>query len=136
MADAPSEVWKYGWAKRGREIHDSLGNGSLGPNFPTIDMIADGEATSFKSIDLNAATYQNAARLTYRLNKCVEDLADFDGTTWGTDVVKSSDIGSRTLNLVIPKGSMTAIQRDAIEAARVGALSSNTRPVKLVITPF
>lgn len=83
-----------------------------------------------------AATYQNAARLTYRLDKYVDDLAEFDGATWGTDVVKSSDIGSRTLNLVIPKGSMTAVQRDAIEAARIRALSSNVNPVKLVITQF
>ena len=135
-ADAPSEVWKYGWARRGREIHDQLSDGSLLSNFPTIDMIGAGVATSIKSIDLNAATYQNAARLTYRLNKYIDDLAEFNGATWATDVVKSSDITNRTLNLVIPKGSMTTVQREAIEAARRNALSRNRNPVEIIITPF
>jgi hypothetical protein len=134
--DAPSEVWKYGWARRGREIHDQLGDGSLLPNFPTIDMIGAGVATSIKSIALNAATYQDAARLTYRLNKYVDDLAEFNGATWATDVVKGSDVTNRTLNLVIPKGSMTTVQREAIEAARRNALSRNRNPVDIIVTPF
>jgi hypothetical protein len=96
---AASDVWKYGWAKRGSEIHEQLSDGSLGPKFPTIDMIPNGVATSIKSVDLNAATYQDAARLTYRLNKYINDLAEFDGATWGTDVVKSSDITCRTLKI-------------------------------------
>jgi hypothetical protein len=135
-ANAPSEVWKYGWARRGRKIHDLLSDGTLGQNFPTIDMIPGGVATSIKTIDLNAATYQDAARLTYRLNKYIDDLAEFDGATWATDVVKSSDISSRTLNLVIPKGSMTASQRDVVEVARTRALSTNFNPINLIITPF
>ena len=40
-ADTPSEVWKYGWAKRGREIHDRFCDGSLHQNFPVIDMFSD-----------------------------------------------------------------------------------------------
>jgi hypothetical protein len=135
-ADAPSEVWTYGWARRGREIHDQLSDGSLLPNFPTIDMIGAGVATSIKSIDLNAATYQDAARLTYRLNKYIDDLAEFNGATWATDVVKSSDITNRTLNLVIPKGSMTTVQLEAIEAAQRNALSRNRNPVEIIVTPF
>jgi len=38
-ADTPSEVWKYGWARRGREIHDQLSDGSLPPLFRTIDTL-------------------------------------------------------------------------------------------------
>jgi hypothetical protein len=59
-------------------------------------MIPDGVATSIKSIDLNAVTYQDASRLIYRIDKYIDDLAEFDGATWATDVVKSSDIKSRT----------------------------------------
>ena len=39
---------------------------TLHPSFPTIDKIPEDIATSIKSIDLNAATYQDDARLTYR----------------------------------------------------------------------
>jgi hypothetical protein len=57
-AEALSDVWKYGWAKRGNEIHERFSDGSLPPLFRTIDNFTGGVATSFKSIDLNAATYQ------------------------------------------------------------------------------
>src|SRR5579871_4508139 len=135
-ANAPSEVWKQGWAKRGTEIHERFSDGSLGPHFPTIDMIPEGVATSIKSIDLNAATYQDAARLTNRINKYVDDLSEFDGATWGTDVVKSSDIKSRTLHLIVPSGSITEAQQKAIAAAQERARSMNSNPVNIVVTEF
>jgi filamentous hemagglutinin len=99
-------------------------------------MIPEGVATSIKSIDLNAATYHDAARLTYRINKYVGDLADFDGASWGTDVVKSSDIKSRTLNLIVPRGGISEVQEKAIAAAQERARSMNSNPVKIIITEF
>jgi hypothetical protein len=134
--DATSEVWKYGWAKRGREIHDLLANGSLGPNFPTIDMISRaGIATSIKSIDLNAAVYQNDASLAYRLNNYFDKVSEFDGAKWAADVVSSDQVTGRVLNLVVPKGSMSESQRIVIERARVRA-ENLSHSVDLVITPF
>jgi hypothetical protein len=44
-----------------------------------------------------------------------------------------SDISARTLHLIIPKGSMTALQRAAIEAAQAQAKS---RGIDLIITEF
>ncbi len=67
-ADAPSDAWKLGWAARGQYFDTLLRDGSLPPGFQTIDNFTNGIATSIKSIDLNAATYQDAARLTARLN--------------------------------------------------------------------
>jgi hypothetical protein len=104
--------------------------------FRTIDNFTDGVATSIKSIDLNAATYQDAARLTYRLNHYVDDLGDYEGGEMLETNVKLLNITDRVLNLVVPTGSMTATQRAAIEAARVRAVITNRYPVKIIITPL
>jgi hypothetical protein len=66
-ADLPSAAWKLGWAARGNYFSEQLG-ADLPATFRTIDSFSNGIATSIKSIDLNAATYRDAARLTYRLN--------------------------------------------------------------------
>jgi hypothetical protein len=133
-AISPTNPWKLGWAARGRYFEDQLGR-TLHPSFPTIDKIPDGIATSIKSIDLNAATYQDDARLTYRLNKYVDDVVEFNGANLANDEVKLSDIAGRALHLAIPKGSMTEAQRRAIEAARRRAKLGD-KPVDIIITEF
>jgi hypothetical protein len=130
----PRLSWKLGWAARGRYFEDQLGS-TLHPNFPTIDKIPDGVATSIKSMGLNAATYQDEARLTYRLNKYVGDVVEFNGASLANDEVKLSDIEGRALHLAIPKGSMTEAQRRAIEAARRRAKLGD-RPLDIIITEF
>jgi hypothetical protein len=131
-ANAPSEVWTYGWAKRGRKIHELLGDDSLPWNFPTIDMISPaGVVTSLKSIDLNAATYQNDTTLMYRVSDYVGRISDFDGAELSDDEVRPDQISSRVLQLVIPKGSMT--NSAVINAVRTWAESLD-RPVRLIIT--
>ena len=129
-----ADAWKLGWAARGRYFEEQLGR-TLHPSFPTIDKIPDGIATSIKSIDLNAATYQEDARLTYRLNKYVDDVVEFNGANLANDEVKSSDISGRALALAIPKGSMTVVQQRAIEAARWRAKLGD-RPVDIIIKEF
>jgi hypothetical protein len=130
--EAPSEVWKLGWAARGAYFNEQLG-ANLPATFKVIDGFADGAATSIKSIDLNAATYQDAARLMYRLNQYIDQLALYEGGRLGTIVIDSADISSRTLSLAIPKGSISAAQSATLEAAtmRAGAFS-----IDLIVTPF
>lgn len=82
---------------------------------------------------MNAATYQDVARLTYRLNDYIDKMALYDGGQLGAVVIKSADISGRALSLAIPKGSMTAAQQAAIEAARVRAQAFG---VYLTITSF
>ena len=133
---APSEVWTYGWARRGREIHDRLGDGSLHQNFPVIDMISQtGVVTSIKSIDLRAAVYQNETTLTYRLNSYVDKLSEFDGAKFAGQTVRPDEITGRTLNVVVPAGSMTETLQIAIEAARVRARNLG-RNVEIIVTPY
>ena len=135
-AEQASEAWTYGWARRGQYFDQLLRDGSLPALFRTIDNFTDGIATSIKSIDLNAATYQDAARLTYRLNQYVDNLGDYAGGRLLATIVRLPDISDRALNLVVPKGAMTEVQRAAIEAARARALVANRYPVKIIITPL
>ena len=118
--ETASAAWELGWAARGLYFSEQLG-ADLPATFKTIDSFSNGVATSIKSIDLNAATYQDVARLTYRLNDYIDKMALYDGGQLGAVVIKSTDISGRALSLAIPKGSMTVAQQTAIEAARVRA---------------
>lgn len=109
---------------------------TLHPNFPTIDKFSDGVATSIKSIDLNAATYQDATRLAYRVRQYINDVSEFDGATWANYEVNSSEIKRRAVSLAIPKGSMTTAQREELDSLRLWARMKNDKPVDLMITEF
>ncbi|HTV29237.1 MAG TPA: hypothetical protein VMF32_15755 [Xanthobacteraceae bacterium] len=131
-ADLPSAAWKLGWAARGNYFSEQLG-ADLPATFRTIDSFSNGIATSIKSIDLNAATYRDAARLTYRLNAYIDSIATYDGSVLGAIQILPANISGRALSLAIPKGSMTAVQRAAIDAARIRAQAFG---VNLIITEF
>jgi hypothetical protein len=90
-------------------------------------------ATSIKSIDLRAATYQSAVRLTYRLNEYIDKLVLFDGGKLGVFEVDSAKVTSRVLSIAVPKGSMIAAQKSAIGAAKARAQAFG---VKLIVTEF
>jgi hypothetical protein len=131
-----AEAWKTGWARRGRYFEDELGaDKSIPPNTQGIDSIPNGVATSIKSIDLNAATYQDSGRLSARLNKYVDGLAEYEGGAWGERRILPEEINGRILSLAIPKGSMTEEQRIVIEAVRDRA-TRKKNPVDLIITEF
>jgi hypothetical protein len=131
-AEAASAAWELGWAARGIYISEQRG-ANLAPNFPVIDKWLNGVATSIKSIDLTAATYQDATRLTYRLDVYVNKLIFFDGASFGDYQIEASNINGRVLDLVVPKGNMTAAQRAAISAAKARAKAFG---VEVIVTPF
>jgi hypothetical protein len=131
-AEAASAAWELGWAARGLYISEQRG-ANLPASFPVIDKWLDGVATSIKSIDLTATTYQDATRLTYRLNDYINKLVFFEGADFGIWEIESSAINGRVLDLVVPKGSMTAAQRTAIEAAKLRARAFG---VNLTVTDF
>jgi hypothetical protein len=62
-------------------------------------------------------------------------VVEFNGANLANDEVKSSDIDGRALDLAIPKGSVTVVQRRAIEAVRRRAKLGD-RPVDIIITEF
>ena len=79
------------------------------------------------------ACYQDAARLTHRLNDYINKLAEYNGSRLGKITVRPEDITSRSLSIAVPEGSMTSIQKTAIEAA---GRRANDLGITLIVTPF
>ena len=93
---------------------------------------ADGLATSIKSMDFRAATYQRTTPFAYRLRIYVGEVSEFVGGKLGKDVVDPSDIKGRALEVVIPTGTMTPKQREIVEAVRIWAKPLRN-PVEIII---
>ncbi|MEU8261967.1 pre-peptidase C-terminal domain-containing protein [Micromonospora sp. NPDC048999] len=113
-----SSVWKLNQFERGLEIEKRLG-GNLRPGFPTIDRFtpSTGAATSIKSVDLTAKTYQNASQLTSRLKGYVDKVAGFakeSPVTWGGDTYTKGMVRARELEVAIPHGTATAAQQNVL----------------------
>jgi RHS repeat-associated protein len=105
-----TSVWALGWATRGQAIEQSLG-ANLPSSFPVIDRFAGGTATSIKSIDLNATTYQNMSSLASRLNGYVDAIANFNGASLAGTEIRSSEITAPQLQLAIPSTGPSAHNR-------------------------
>jgi hypothetical protein len=132
--EAASAAWDLPAFVRGKYFDAMFRDGSLHPLSRTIDNFDEaGVATSIKSIDLNAPTYQDFGRLTSKFNKYIDSLDAYRGTDWGGDEIYDSAIKGRALSLIIPKGSMTAVQKAAIEAARARA---NSLGIDVIVTEF
>ncbi|HEV2674363.1 MAG TPA: hypothetical protein VGV37_07460 [Aliidongia sp.] len=118
--------------ERGLLLHGARSS-RLASNFPVIDNELDGLVTSTKTIDLRVSGYQSESGLRSLLNQYIRKLANFNGKTWGGVTITAQQIKSRELDLIIPRGVITKIQRDVILAAKERALS---RGVRLRVTQF
>jgi hypothetical protein len=132
----PSPVWKLGWGLRGQKINELFGDPTFPYNYPVIDKIPNGVATSVKSIDLNAATYQNEQSLAFRLNKLVDDVREFTGDTWGGLTISDIDIKGRAVHVIVPRGSITEANRAIFDRAQVRAWGDNEKPVDIFVTEY
>jgi hypothetical protein len=132
VPEGASVVWELGWAARGMTISEKFG-ANLPGNFPVIDSWLNNIATSIKSIDLRTTTYQSAPRLTYRANAYIDKLATFDGAKMDVWDIKSTAIKARVLSIIVPKGSMTEMQKAVFAAAKARAQAFD---IDLIITPF
>lgn len=130
---AKSRVWSLGPGPRGLAIESQLG-GNLPAGFRVIDRFENGVATSIKSIDLNAATYQNAQALGSRLNGYVDSLEGWTGQTtpYARVVIKPSAVTVKTLQIAVPPGSMSAAQQAVFNAAGQRAQAAG---INFIITP-
>ena len=93
---------------------------NLPGNFPTIDRFVGGVATSIKSLDLNAATYQNAATLTRQVTGYIDSVAGFRGAQWAGAEVNASQITGRALDLAIPGAGSPAQQQALARLVKYG----------------
>jgi len=123
---ATQSVWKLDPLKRGQEIEKMLGRSpQLTQNFPVIDRFENGVATSIKSIDLGAKSYQNIGQLTSTVKGYVGELANWQGVRqWGDVSIDNNMITARELLLAIPQGAtqaqLTALQQLQQWASTVG----------------
>jgi hypothetical protein len=120
---AVNSVWALDKFTRGIEIERKiLGRTprtpdlSRVPNFPVIDDFSDNVATSIKSIDLTAKSYQNASAMNGVLARYAKALSNFPGALRGGIRVEGSEISERKLLIVIEPGAATQMQADAIIA--------------------
>ncbi|MFC1064290.1 hypothetical protein ACFGWT_02770, partial [Pasteurella multocida] len=77
-------------------------------------LLPDGTAISAKTMDtVGSKTYQNPKRITYQLNKYVDDMMNFTGDGKGTFKLTNAKIKSKEMYLAIPH-STTKSQWEAI----------------------
>jgi hypothetical protein len=104
-------AWNMPWWQRGQIIEDWLGR-NLPRNFPVIDRFVSGVATSIKSLNLTAPTYQNIGALTSRVQGYINTIANFQGTRQ----IPPTMITGRELILAVPSGAGTPAQWAALQA--------------------
>ncbi|MFA6545411.1 MAG: RHS repeat-associated core domain-containing protein [Limisphaerales bacterium] len=137
---ASDSVWNMGIFARGWEIERRILGGTrrLVPNFPVIDDLVNGVATSIKSIDLTAATYKSAAKLTRMLEGYASKLSRFNGDSaryaGELSVVTANQIEQRVLLVAVEDGAATIEQMQVINefVAKAKLLWPN---IKVLIAP-
>jgi len=115
-----ASVWALPPVERGLQIEIALGK-NLPDNFPVIDRIANGIVTSIKTVDLNAATYQDANSLATLLSRYIDKVASFSGGRVGNVSIQPGDFTGRALDLAVPSGASTMQQWILDQAVAYGA---------------
>jgi hypothetical protein len=116
---ATGSIWALPPLERGVAAENIIGRSPrLVQNFPTIDRFVNGVATSIKSIDLNAASYQNIGNLTRTVNGYIETMSRYQGqlTPWGGVTINPNQITGLAVDLAIPASGVTQAQLAALQA--------------------
>ena len=117
LVNESESVWKLNKFLRGRKVEQFLGE-NLGWNFPVIDKLSNGVATSIKSIDLTAESYQKGNAVFDVLNKYINKIDGFGTTTWaGRTVTEGVDYTSKAIELGIQANKATLNQWEQISKA-------------------
>jgi hypothetical protein len=96
-----------------------------------VDKWENGVATSIKSVDLSAVTYQNPSALASKLKGYVDSVAGFNGRNWDGVFIRSRDITGRALEVAIQPGVGSTAQRAVFDQIQQYA---TTKGVKLIIS--
>lgn len=108
-ATKKSRIWALPIFKRGRHIERLLG-ANLAKNFPVIDRWKNGIATSIKSLNIGAKSYQNVGILKSKVRGYVDKVAKFNGQRWIGREIHAADIKGRALVVAIPHTGNAAQQ--------------------------
>jgi hypothetical protein len=131
---AEQSIWKLGWAARGRAAEDKFRSGWWPPGFRVVDDFPNRIAISYKSIDLNAPTYQNPEAISRILNRYTDILAAWKGQprAYVGVSIRRGQIRGKTLHVIVPEDSMNAVRQRVFDAA---ATRANLLDIKLIVTP-
>jgi len=111
-----ASVWGMEASARGFAIEDMLG-GNLPKNFPVLDKFADGVATSIKSIDVTAISYNKGNALLSTLKGYVNKLSNFTYGSTGGMTITIDDITTKVLEVAIQPGKASLNQWEQIAKA-------------------
>jgi RHS repeat-associated protein len=123
----PWSVWKLAVSARGFAVEKAILNRAasfLGRTIPGFQVIDDyiirggrGIATSIKSLDLTAPSYQSATALVSRLNGYAQKLQNFTGATKaGFALGRGTEnaIDDKVLLVAFEEGAATSVQANAL----------------------
>jgi RHS repeat-associated protein len=128
---ARSTVWSLASTVRGGVVEEMLG-ANLPRTFPVIDVFENGIATSIKSVDLSAASYQAPDVLASKLTSYVDKLASFSGGKLGGAVVDGANITGKVLKLAVPEGA-SAAQQAVISRVTAAAAQKGVQVVVVTV---
>jgi hypothetical protein len=131
---ATASVWSMNPFVRGNIIEKSLGG--WGDNTRVIDAFSKGVATSIKSLDLNAKTYQSASALRSTLKGYIDDVAGFlrsGKLLENGHRISAEEIAERRLLTAVPDAG-NAMQQGVLKEMAEYAASKNVT-FDLVIFP-
>jgi filamentous hemagglutinin len=112
--------------ERGRLIEKYFG--AKGDNSPVVDLVENGVATSIKSLDLRATTYQSSSKLESKLKGYINKVAKYDGGKFGDGrVTVGTDFTERSLLLALPEGSATQAQQQVLSKMFSYAMNNGVR---------
>ena len=100
------DIWGLDNFKRGDGFRSIFGS-NLPKTYPVIDNYENGNATSFKSIDLTAPYYKSKSKIKKSIKKDIDELSAFNGGEKTIDgkKYKVDNIKGKTLKVIIPKNS-------------------------------
>jgi len=85
-----------------------------------IDKFEHGTATSIKTLDVGAKSYQDPRALTSKVRAYIDKVASFNGRRWGSHHIRANQIKSRALELVVPHTGTAAQQEALLELLKYG----------------
>ncbi len=115
------DIWSLDNLSRGKRVRELFG-GNLPFSFPGLSAYKNGKATLIRSMDITAASYQNADNVEHVLSGYIDDIADYYGQPmpWGSDriVIMPESISNRELIFVIPENPVSEGIQNALQLCR------------------
>ena len=127
------DIWGLDNFSRGEGFRNVFGS-NLPKTYPVIDNYENGNATSFKSIDLTAPYYQSKSKIAKSIKKDVDELSAFKGGEKTIDGkrYKVDNISGKILKVVIPANT----PKDRKETIKSLEEYAKSKGVKLVIEEY